>query len=540
MENAKDSNNNSYSNNNSFKRATDMQFSLEKDGTVLQEIVEYVVNNIDNHDAMISALDIQDNNGKNVMMLLLERRCLDAVKTLLSVGNIICSSNKLLSHVDSKGQNILVYFFMFGDLQLTKEFMELLKDNSDKDDVRQLFFTKRFDQKTPLMILCAQDDIASMNTETNNAEHNDVDILKFRATIDCTAFTLGLDVLQELFLSVDDTNSNVLLLLIKNRGYDICNVIFDVIEKTFLEQATCSEIKCNMIAQCNKDSNNAMSLLCGEDDSEAKAVLMRCIGALQDGVHGSSCITTITTANADGNNVIMLSLIHNNTTLTESVFTIIQSMQPHVKRIVIQKIVSQYNKDNNNIITLLLQKNYKFYTPFINEITGNLSHQEVIDLFRQTLKHYPNLLHISLSTMDPKIVVNVMQYVQEANKDNTLSTDDKVSISELLMQKDITERNALMYAVASGNSKIFDLMLDLAKTLNNILVYKILLSTRDIEGHTAYMISKLNKHNDIAQSIEHFAEATGNNDYIQYQQRELAKIQKLHSNVIYKLAARKI
>ncbi len=491
------------------------------DERVLDEVVEYILDNHNNPTKIVEALNIVYDD-KNILMLLLENGKFDSIQKLFDVSLIIFSNAKILLHIDGRGDNVLGYFIEFAPYELLENFIKLMRTHCSPEDIKSLLKHKRNDGRTPLMILCTNEKFKSLE-------------LVFKMIIDCLASVCGLDSMYNALTASDAEGDNVLILAIKHKNFAVGSKILDLLAKTLPDLNDRNKIENEIVLSCDSKSNNSLMLLASQSCDDAKALQETILEILKIRLD-ASLIISLGRANADGNNVLMLGIIGRNTDLSDKIIKIIQSTQKSIKAPLLCQICDQYNKNNDNFISLAFQNDKSdLYLGLINEMELNLPPEKITDLFKKTLSLHHDLLHKALSVTNTNAIISIIKYVRQIK---TLALDEKEDMSNLITRKDFMNRTLLTYAIASSNVEVCQLILEIAREFCDSLNLKLILTSKDSAGQTPYILSKLQNNKNLVKCIQDFAIITGNMRYIDSQEKDVFLIKKQQSAKILPLAVK--
>jgi hypothetical protein len=491
------------------------------DDRVLDEVVEYILENHNNPTKIVESLSIVY-EGKNILMLLLENGKFDSIQKLFTVAPIIFSNAKPLLHIDGNGENVLGYFIEFAPCKLLKNFIELMTTHCSPEDTKCLLKHKRNDGKTPLMILCTNEKFKSLESV-------------FKMIVDCLASVCGLDSMYNALTTSDAEGDNMLILAIKHKNFAVGSKILDLLTKTIPNLNDRSKIENEIILSCDSKSNNPLMLLASESCDGSRDLQETILEILQNHLDASAVIS-LGRANVEGNNALMLAMITQNTHLSDKILEIIKSAQKGVKISLLSQICAQYNKNNDNFITLALLNNRSdIYLRLISEMEANLPSEKITELFNKTLSLHNHLLHSALSVTDTNAIISIIKYVRRIK---TLESDEKHDMSNLIMKKDCMNRTLLTYAIANSNLDVTQLILEIAREFCTPLTLTLILTSRDSTDQTPYILSKLQNNKNLVKCIQDFAISTNNLRYIESQDKEVYLIKKQQTSEFFPLAVK--
>lgn len=495
----------------------DLNRDVRNDTMVLNEIVDFALDEQNNSMKVMEALSIL-HDGQNILMILLQERKFDLINQLLEISHIILSNSKILLQKDTNGQDILGYFIEFASYEMIEKFLDLIKEHCSPEEIKNLVHQKRNDGKTHLMLIAQNQKFEG---------HENI----FKMMVDLIATTCGLNEMSDALSVIDHQGNNVLMLSLKSGCHKISVKILDLIEKTVPDITERKNIQYKLVSQVNSESENLLIALIQNYNEDMMNLARQILKIIQ---HSDPELITVTQQNRDCNNSIMLCMILKNHFIVAEILSLIQALQsPHIE-LFFSTISEQYNQNNDNFISLALKNSQdSLYLGMIFKFEESIAHDVILKLFSKTFELHRNLMHEALLSSNLNTVLSIMKYVKLFK---AISGNEKQGIAEMLMRHDSTNTSLILHTIQNGNPEVCNLILDTAKEFCNPIDIKFMLNVRDAHGKTAYMLAYDNS--KLRKIIENFARDTSNEEYIHVQAREMQMMQKQQSKSILQLAVK--
>lgn len=502
--------NNDLFNKDSIKQS-EKQSSVATDNQVLDEIIEFILNPQTQPEKIMATLDII-HDSKSIIMNLLEEQQFEAVSKLISAPQIILRNQKVLIHKDSSGRSILNYFIDYAPQQIVNQFIKLCKDNHDNISVKSLI-ENRLNKKNYLMLVANREDSSAI----------------FKELADLVTLSLGIGSLHQMLNEADYEGNNCLMLAFRTRNLHVIEQVFDILDQTIKNGEDKQKIENAIFSQVDSHGNNILMLLANTNDTSLQPTYELIIERLD-----KIAITPLLQRNVDKNDVLMLALINDNELLINKSFKLLEALPENQMAISLQRVISGFNSSKDNFITISFSKGkIETYLTFIKVMENHLEQKLIVGVFKRIFELHNDFLGKVFTSNNIDAIMSVMKYIQLANDS---IGQEKEYVSELILKKDDDNNSLLLTSIKSQNFEVCKLILDIAKDSCNKIDLIRLISTRDEDKMTCYMLAKANNNENMINLIKDFAEKTNNKKYIELQESELKSMlivrQSHHSFII--------